>query len=86
MHFGKGAWGDAKDASIMFVSRSIPRIKPNASLLLLESQQARNGIVSQETGSGLITRHTMSFLPVFRTEHDRILSQIQLFLVDEVSH
>ncbi|KAI0950168.1 hypothetical protein AcV7_008716 [Taiwanofungus camphoratus] len=63
VHFGKSAWGNARDASVMFLFK------------LIRFSVAGGSITTGEKWDSL-TRNWR--------DHGQILSQIQLFLVDEV--
>ncbi|KIK31009.1 hypothetical protein PISMIDRAFT_5571, partial [Pisolithus microcarpus 441] len=66
--FGKGIWGEARNAQIMYVSLHF-------TYLLLNPRHVKSRVTTAEKWDSL-TRNW--------TDHSKILSQIQLFLVDEV--
>ncbi len=96
--FGTSAWGDARNSSIMsviwFCSRFDELTKDNrvttvSNLIPSESTNtylysARNGIVLLGIGEGFILQSCIYCLTNLRNDYDQVLSQIELFLVDEV--
>lgn len=97
--FGADVWGDAKNSSIMFVVSfcfhadllsdggrvtTVSRQAAHVFKHTLIHTSARNGIVSLGIGNRILLLVSCISLTMLRNDYDHILSQIELFLVDEV--
>ncbi|KZT27339.1 P-loop containing nucleoside triphosphate hydrolase protein [Neolentinus lepideus HHB14362 ss-1] len=88
VQFGKSAWGEARDATIMYVESSVETIDfPVEFMIYIALLRVKNGTVLRDIGASLnppSLHPCMYALGNFRKDNGQVLYQVQLFLVDEV--